>query len=212
VGCSPYDAVVDPGGRFLYVSTWVPTFITPYAVDTGVPAGPLGSVNTNAAAIRLALDPAGPYLYGILNATSDQNIVGYRIDSSSGALTPVSGSPFRLGFGPTNISATGLAVDDWGVFLYASGSDSVLYRYRIDGDTGSLTLAQGLGTANNAKLAVSHSGRYVFAGGYDPSFAGVIRVYEVASDGTLGEIAGSPFPAGTSPVRDVKTINSHRLP
>ncbi len=211
VGCAPYDAVVDPGGRFLYLGIGLPTFITRYGVDAGLPSGPLGSVNSAAAAIRLALDASGPYVYGILGATSDQNIVGYRIDST-GMLTPVSGSPFRLGFGATNLSATGLAVDDWGAFLYAAGSDDMLYRYRIDGDTGSLSLAQGLGTANGAKLAVSHSGRYVFAAGDDNSGVGTIRVYGVGSDGTLSEISGSPFTLGGGPVRDVKTINSHRLP
>ncbi len=212
VGCSPYDAVVDPGGRFLYVSTALPPYLTSYAVETGMPAGPLGSVNTGVGVIRMALDPAGPYLYGILGTTSDKNIVGYRIDSSSGALMSVSGSPYRLGFGPGNISATGLAVDDWGAYLYASGSDDRLYQYRIDGDTGSLSITHGLGSANGAKLSVSHSGRYVFAGGDDNLGVGVIRVYEVASDGSLSEIAGSPFPQSGGPLRDLETINSHSLP
>ena len=124
----------------------------------------------------------------------------------------MSGSPYRLGFGPTNIFATGLATDDWGAYLYAAASDEKFYQYRIDGDTGGLSIARGLGGANYAKLGVSHSGRYVFAGGDNHIGGRIMRVYEVGTDGHLSEIPGSPFLQSGGSVQDLEAINSHRLP
>jgi 6-phosphogluconolactonase len=212
VGCSPVAAITSSDGRFLYVGRGIPSSILRYPADAGILGAAVTAATVPGAPLRLVRDPGGQYLYAVTSSPSDQNILGYRIDASTGALAPVSGSPFRLGFGPANISATGLAIDDWGVFLYAAGSDDTLYRYRIDGDTGSLSLAQTLGSPNGARLRVSHSGRYVFAGGDDNSGVGVIRVYEVAPDGTLSEVPGSPFPQTGGPVRDLETINSRRLP
>jgi 6-phosphogluconolactonase len=210
VGCAPLTGIVDASSQFLYVSNLLPSRIRRYPVASGVPGTP---VQVDAfAPFAFAVHPSRPYLYAVHSGSSDQNILAYAVDSATGALTPVAGSPYRLGFGPTNTSATSMVVDNPGAYLYATADDNMLYQYRIDAGTGTLALSRGLGSANAARLGASRSGRYVFAAGDDGVGNIGIRVYRVAEDGTLGEVAGSPFLQTDGPIRDLRTAGSFRLP
>lgn len=74
------------------------------------------------------------HLYESTNATkgtSTAGIYGYTIDPTSGALTPVSGSPFGSSCGADNV-ATAVA----GKFLFVSNCGT----YSIDGNSGALQL------------------------------------------------------------------------
>ena len=198
VGCSPYAAVMDPTGSHLYVSRAYPSAILHYPVASGLPGAQAVAASPASAPLRMAAHPGG-YLYGIVSGTTHQNILAYQIDSATGGLTAVSGSPFRLGFGPTNISGVSLAIDRGGAWLYATSEDDQLFRYRIEDGSGALTLIQGLGTSNGARVTASNSGRYVFVAG-DAGGVGSVRVYQVGGDGALSEVDGSPFahPSGVS--------------
>jgi hypothetical protein len=68
-----------------------------------------------------------------------QNVSGYAVDASSGALTPVAGSPFSAGTEPL-----GVAIDPTGRFAYVanSGSNNVS-AYAITATTGVLTPVAG---------------------------------------------------------------------
>ena len=72
------------------------------------------------------------------------NVAGYAIDPSTGALSPISGSPFATGSDPKNVST-----DPSGRFLYVAntrvgtlGYDTIS-GYAIDPTTGALTPLSG---------------------------------------------------------------------
>ena len=67
------------------------------------------------------------------------NVSAYTIDGTTGALTPVAGSPFPAGVGPTSVT-----VDATGQFAYvANAGSSNVSAYAIDTTTGALTPVAG---------------------------------------------------------------------
>jgi len=74
----------------------------------------------------------------VANAGSN-DVSGYMIDSTTGALTPIPGSPFPAGFFPCS-----LAVDPAGRFAYvANASSANVSGYRINPTSGGLTPIPG---------------------------------------------------------------------
>ena len=86
---------------------------------------------------QLAVDRSGKFLY-LANGGS-ASVSAFAINSLSGALTMVSGSPFAAGRG-TN----GLSVDVSGKFLYATNTgDNTVSGYAINAATGALMRVSG---------------------------------------------------------------------
>ncbi len=70
---------------------------------------------------------------------SSKNVSAYTIDGTTGALTPVVGSPFPAGLFPISV-----AVDPTGQFAYVANSNSSnVSAYSIDGTSGALTEIDG---------------------------------------------------------------------
>ncbi len=95
----------------------------------------------------------GGFVY-VTNAGA-KTVSAYAIDPSSGALTPVAGSPFAAGTVPS-----GIAVDAAGKFAYLenAGSDNVS-AYSIDPTDGALTPVAGSPfAAGTAPVAIAVSG------------------------------------------------------
>jgi 6-phosphogluconolactonase (cycloisomerase 2 family) len=90
-------------------------------------------------------DPAGKYLF-IAN-TGLNEIMVFTVDSTSGALAAVSGSPFPTLFAPVNLATDGL-----GKFLYVSG------------DTGNHTSAamEGFSIGSNGALTIMPGSPFTF--------------------------------------------------
>jgi len=137
------------------------------------------------------------YAY-VTNARSD-TVSAYSIDASSGAMTPVPGSPFAAENQPNTV-----AVNPAGTFAYvANGGASVkngpgtVSAYRVDAATGALTPIPGSPFAAGrypSSIAVHPAGTFVYVtNGYDNT----ISAYSIhAATGALTPIPGSPF-AGT---------------
>ena len=85
----------------------------------------------------LGLDPAGKFLYTCNEGNG--TISAFTVNSASGTLTPVVGTPF--GFSNCN---TTVAVDPSGKYLYAAnpGGNSIT-GFSIDATTGVLTMLNG---------------------------------------------------------------------
>ena len=67
------------------------------------------------------------------------NVSGYSIDGTTGALVPVTGSPFAAGQGPFSVT-----VHPTGQFAYvANQATNNVSAYAIDGTTGTLTPVDG---------------------------------------------------------------------
>ena len=129
------------------------------------------------------------------------SISAYSIDSQTGSLLPVPGSPFADPAFPWSI-----AVDPEGRFAYvANRGGNTISAYAIDGTTGTLTPVPGSpfeqGPATSGDLPVSvaldPAGKFVFVANYNSQ---TVRAYQINQNtGALTQAPGSPFPAGLSP-------------
>ncbi len=123
------------------------------------------------------------------------------VNSASGALTAVPGSPFPAGTDPKALALLGTA--PWGAYLYVAnaGSDTVS-AYAVDTSSGALTplspatFATGKGPSS---IAVDPSLGYIYVvnnGGSNDVSAFSVDI----GTGLLTPLAGSPFPAGANPL------------
>jgi 6-phosphogluconolactonase len=162
-------------------------------------------------------DPSDKFLY-VANAYSN-DISAFTINPSTGALTPVPGSPFTTG---SLLQPIALSVDSTGKFLYVAdfGGDSTvpagfndISEYSIDATTGALTqiseascvgpsdsgAADGIVTDPIAGfLLVSNNSSY-----------GDVCTFSISPQGILQPVTGSPFslaPSGMASLPDPRAV------
>ena len=111
----PYSVKANSSGPFIYASNSYPSYptgsVAGYTIDavsgslTAVPGSPFmaGTVP-----VGVAVDPAGRFVFTANQGSDLTNYSGtvsvYTVDANTGALTPVSGSPFAAGPEPTSIA------------------------------------------------------------------------------------------------------------
>src|SRR6266850_201618 len=145
------------------------------------------------------------------SGASAGSISAYSIDSQTGALLPVPGSPFPDPGGPWSI-----AVDPKGRFAYvANVANDTVSAYAIDGRTGALTPVPGspfpqdptLSGERPVSVAIDPSGMFVFVANY---YFETVRAYRIDQNtGALSQVSGSPFPAGINPESVTVDLNGH---
>jgi 6-phosphogluconolactonase (cycloisomerase 2 family) len=140
--------------------------------------------------------PTARFLY--VPNTSANTVSGFSINASTGALTPIPGSPFaNAGAGPLTI-----AVHPSGSFLYVGGTTTTptfggsLSGYTINSNTGELTLIPGLPTTFTAQvvnMSFDRSGNFLFFHTLAGTGSG-INVHRVNPlSGALSVTNGSPY-------------------
>jgi 6-phosphogluconolactonase (cycloisomerase 2 family) len=102
---SPLGVAADPEGRFIYVGdVTAENSVSSYSITPT--SGTLAVASTVASGgtlpISLAVDPSGAYLYAA-NRTANTVSV-FSIDSGSGTLTAIPGSPFPAGGQPSAVA------------------------------------------------------------------------------------------------------------
>src|SRR5258708_22357174 len=132
---------VDPAGLFSVVENRGSN-VSAYSIDgtrgalTEIAGSPF-SVAPGSYPQSVTVDPAGRFAY-VANQVSfplPGNVPAFAIDGTTGALTPVAGSPFLAGTRPSSV-----AVDPTGPFAYvANFSSNHVSAYTIAGTTGALT-------------------------------------------------------------------------
>ena len=130
----------------------------------------------------------GQFAY-VANFGSQPTISGFAIDESTGALTPVPGSPFDNVTAPISV-----AVDPTGRFVYATQGFAIS-GYKIKAATGELTPVRGspFSSHDPIGIVVDPTGRFVYAANFH---AGNVTAYRIDTDsGRLTDIPGSPFAA-----------------
>lgn len=152
-GLSLITSAFDPGGypgsftvsgSFLFVALSDLDSVAVFAINdsTGelTPVGtPIQVGDVQDVPRSVTADPSGRFLYVAHAGASPNGISALAIETASGALTPIAGSPFPSGSNPRH-----LAVNASGTFLYAVNQDSNdISAYRIDGTTGALTPIAG---------------------------------------------------------------------
>jgi|ERR1017187_801374 6-phosphogluconolactonase (cycloisomerase 2 family) len=195
---------IDSGGRFLYVASQSGFGVVGFTIDstsgalTPIPGAPFSTENSPS---DVAIDPTGTFLYvSTLNDDAvlpGHNIWAFTIDTQTGALAPIFGSPFAT---IANGQPAQLQVDPSGQFLYVALSNSnCIAAFTIDSATGALTPVTGspFPTASTeftqtSSLAISPSGNFLFAFNFNGSTVAAFTIE--SGNGILDPVAGSPFP------------------
>jgi len=140
VGRNPESLAVDPRGRFVYVANQGGAGVSAFRIDpiTGLLSEISGSpFHANRDPSALAVHPSGEWLYVANHGCIVGNcaISAYHIDSVSGALSELNGSPFAGGSDPSSIA---VVPDGNRLFLENDLGNTVSY-FRINRGSGGLT-------------------------------------------------------------------------
>jgi 6-phosphogluconolactonase len=158
---------VDPLNRFVFASDDAPPgniaafTIGSTGVLTAVPGSPFATVPGYVGTTRpsqVVTDATGSFVYTGLMATAQ--VAAFSVDASSGALTPVPGSPFPAGNNPLSLASVNN-------FLYVSNfTDGTISGYRISPTTGALTALAGSPFAiHGGPLVASSLGGFLYTTG-----------------------------------------------
>jgi 6-phosphogluconolactonase (cycloisomerase 2 family) len=138
-------------------------------------------------------------------ANQGSSLSGYSVDTSTGALTALSGFPLTFGANPEVV-----AVDPQNRFLFVGDiALDELHVFTINSSTGALS---EIGTSPYATvrepvaIAVDPSGTHVYVASMGSNFVGGLSL---SATGALTPIAGSPFAtSGTQKIGDDVVINA----
>jgi len=198
----PASVTVDPSGRFAYVANGDlggSNNVSAYTIDAATGALTLVAGSPFAAGtgpLSVTVDPSGKFAYvansGFFGGAS--NVSAYTIDATSGALTPIAGSPFAAGTGPLSVT-----VDPSDRFVYvANFSSNNVSAYTIVATSGALTAVAGspfAATPSPRSVTVDPSGQFAYVANLGSDN---VSAYTIdAATGALTAVAGSPFPAGS---------------
>ncbi len=160
---------------------------SPFPIETN-PTGP------ETGPVSISVDPSGRFAYV---ANSTDSLSAYSIDSTTGALTLLAGSPFVTGDNPSSVT-----VDPTGQFLYnANINTDNVSAFTIDTVTGALSPI-GTTPAGDApsSIVVDPSGRFVYVANNGFQTFGVSAYSVDPLTGSLSSVPGSPFAAGNAPI------------
>jgi len=166
------------------------TGINVYTVDPATGALAIASsVTTAGGSPSFAIDPGNRYVYAPyydISWTPPDDIGAFAVtDAASGALAPISGSPFKTGAGGANWAA----VDPTGRYLYVVGFSLTVASHAIDPATGALTqLNTNVSDASPSYVLADPSGRYV----YVANDHGSLSAYSIGVSGALTPV-GAPL-------------------
>jgi 6-phosphogluconolactonase (cycloisomerase 2 family) len=210
----PEAIAVDSKGKFVYFLSNNSVFA--YAINgtsgvlTPVPGSPFAPSAPNLVTVSLAIDPTSLFMYVTNNSQvqGTSSISAYRLDATTGALTPLLGSPFSAG----TAEPLWVSVDPSGAFLYVPSFDTalsgVIEAFAIAPGTGVLaplgtTLARQFPHApvqlaiSSGTTAATSRPQYVLV---TNSGSNDVSAYTIdPASGALAAVSGSPFLAGTNP-------------
>jgi 6-phosphogluconolactonase (cycloisomerase 2 family) len=200
----------DPQGRFLFVGSEGSGDIWVFQINptTGALTETAGSPFTSAGAVVLSsadimtVDASGKFLY-VGQGSASAAVAAFSIDQTTGALTPVPGSPFTtMGVAQIRASLTGefllgvAQIQDAG-----AATDTHIHVFSINPATGVPTEVSGSPFATGSApfdFAISPNGKFVYTVGTDTVKAttGAIEGFQMdLTSGALTTLSGSPFTA-----------------
>ena len=153
---SPSGMAIDPAGEWLFVTNLEFGTVTNYTVNPvtgelnrGFPA----TTGQNSRPAQPVVDPSGRYLYVADSNTSQ--VSGFLING--GALTPMTGSPFAAGSGPSSVAASRTAV------FVANQITGDLSVYRVGPEGGLTAVGIPVPTGGSpTSVVVDPTGNYVY--------------------------------------------------
>ncbi|HEY2647376.1 MAG TPA: beta-propeller fold lactonase family protein, partial [Candidatus Acidoferrales bacterium] len=127
----PGAIAIHPSGKFVYVTDISFDFIAAYSFNsvtgamTPIPGSaenidysfivPPGPYATGLAPVSIIADPSGKFVY-VTNEFSN-DISGYSVNPTSGDLTPIAGTPFAAGIGPSSVAVVSSSSVPFQIFL-----------------------------------------------------------------------------------------------
>ena len=209
-GIAAQSLAVTPANTFLYVGT--SNGIYGYSLATNGSISVLNNGTSMAQDIvptYMQVDSTGNYLIaaGISTSTAAQAIGIYTIDTSTGLVTAVTGSPLPLytgsGTTPTVVTPTGMVITANNSYVYVSlGALGV--QVLTLGANGALSTGSSP-TYLPPKSTSTSPADYGLASDPTSAFLFVaeintgLRVLSIGTNGTLNEVSGSPYTVGTGP-------------
>jgi 6-phosphogluconolactonase (cycloisomerase 2 family) len=203
IGASPRALAIDASGKYLLVTTnFVGTNLLVFSLDAGSGAiTQIGSYSANTSPNYLTVSPSSNYVYV---SNSDVNLItAFSLDSATGILTPIPGSPF-----PADLGVAGTTTDPNSRYLYAANnSANTVSGYTITATgvgAGALTPILGspfsLGTASGPRaVATDTTGVFLYVANQVSNNVSAFTI--TSGTGALAQInSGTPYAAGTSPV------------
>lgn len=141
----------------------------------------------------LTVHPSKNFIYVTYSTGSNGGIFGYAIDSGTGQLSPVPGTPSSSG------SSVGqVAVHPNGRFVYAARNSSAgIDAYSVDSSSGALTALAGspFAPAQGSRVTIDPTGQFAFVLSVDAvNFSASAYAFAInAASGALTAVPGSPF-------------------
>jgi 6-phosphogluconolactonase (cycloisomerase 2 family) len=185
-----FNLAAAPNVPFLFLVDVNQIDVLNVDTTTGIPTLVPNSPFAAPGAEHLAIDPSGQFLYAS-EGDSPGGILAFTI-GPTGALSPLSGSPFTIP-GQTVSNSEPYGIVDTGKFLYAAlyGTNQVA-AFSIDGVTGALTAVPGSPfPAQNLPAILALTGNFLYViSATDGSISG----YAIGqTNGTLTPILGAPW-------------------
>jgi 6-phosphogluconolactonase (cycloisomerase 2 family) len=214
-GSVPSAIAIAPSVNALFVTNSGSNSISSYTINSdGSLAGNTATTPTGSRPAALALNAAGNFLF-VANQVSS-SISVYAVNGSM--LTQVSGSPFTtipVGLSyPNGTLPSGVVVSNSGKFLYVANQLANFVSVFSIGASGALA-PLGVPFYNTGDgptgLAITPNGGFLYVAnsGADSNDISAFAICDAVvnscsepntPDGTLTEVAGSPFSAGLGPV------------
>ena len=143
----------------------------------------------------LAVDPAKKFL--LVSNISSSNISVFSVNSTTAALTSVTGSPFAAG-----ANSARLIIHPQGKFVYGlSSTPAEILAYSFDSTTGALAPLTGFPLSLNASgqsgLAISPNGQFLYTSNPNTN---LITGFSIDTNGALTQLAATTSPSKGSPV------------
>ena len=200
----PFGVLVHPSGHFVYTENTPNQPVFPLALQgisgfsiepvTGalapLPGSPFAPPQ-NADLPGFAIHPSGKFLYASTSAAAN-GVLAWAVDSGTGTLTVLPGSPFAAGTTPS-----GVTIDPTGRFLYSSnGAAGGILGFAIDAGSGILSPMNGspfLPSIQFSELVADPSGQLLVA--VDAKNEAIASFKINSSTGAITQL-GSPTPIG----------------
>jgi 6-phosphogluconolactonase len=214
---SPYNngvavicSAITPGNHFLYAGTTSGIFI--YAINSN---GSITVQNGGKIAAQdvvptaMQVDSTGTYLLaaGVSTSFTTQAIGIYQIDSTTGLLTALNGSPLPLYTGkastPTVLTPTAMLITPNNSYVFVSLA-SLGVQILTLGSGGVLSAGSApsilppfsaSSSPSDYGLASDPNSSFLFVGEFNTG----LRVLSIGTSGSLKEVSGSPHSVGTGP-------------
>ena len=165
--------------------------------------GAVGSANIT----NVQVNCASPYsnLYAYVANSIDHTISAYSIDTTTGVLIPMAGSPFSNA-GTIIAAPTAITVNPAGTVAYtANTNDGTVSAYAINPNTGALSSGMPYltGGQDPFSMAIDPTGKFAYVANIGVKNNGIgVTAFGIGAVGALTQLVGSPYsalPAGVVP-------------